>query len=195
MAGWHHRLNDHEFEQALGLGGGQGSLVCCRPWGCKELDTTEQPNWTDETEIQREHHMHTAAESARQTLRNAKDGWPRQEARRAAWARRSPGTLRGHQPRWCPDATLLGSGTGGTSVAVNHPVYAVCCSSPWKLRLIKHNRPSQHKALCSEDKTVTATYELMGSYLWTPYIGTTSARLITFCVSYRRNMLKRTSPP
>ena len=40
MVGWHHRLNGHEFEQALGDGEGQGSLVCCSPWGCKELDTT-----------------------------------------------------------------------------------------------------------------------------------------------------------
>ena len=32
MAGWHHRLDGHEFEQALGVGDGQGSLVCCSPW-------------------------------------------------------------------------------------------------------------------------------------------------------------------
>ena len=37
---WHHRLNGHEFEQTLD-GEGQGSLVCCNPWGCKESDTTE----------------------------------------------------------------------------------------------------------------------------------------------------------
>ena len=42
MAGWHHRLNGHEFEQALGDGEGQGRLVCCNPWGRKESDTTEQ---------------------------------------------------------------------------------------------------------------------------------------------------------
>ena len=41
MVGWHHRLNGHEFEQAPGVGDGQGSLVCCSPWGLKELDTTE----------------------------------------------------------------------------------------------------------------------------------------------------------
>ena len=40
--GWHYQLNGHEFEQALGGGEGQGSLVCCSPWGCKELDRTEQ---------------------------------------------------------------------------------------------------------------------------------------------------------
>ena len=44
MVGWHHRLNGHEFEQAPGFGDGQGSLVCCSPWGHKELDTTEQLN-------------------------------------------------------------------------------------------------------------------------------------------------------
>ena len=32
MVKWHHRLDGHEFEQALGVGDGQGSLVCCRPW-------------------------------------------------------------------------------------------------------------------------------------------------------------------
>ena len=44
MVGWHHRLNRHEFKQALGVGDGQGSLVCCSPWGCKESDTTEWLN-------------------------------------------------------------------------------------------------------------------------------------------------------
>jgi len=44
MVGWHHQLNGHEFEQALGDGEGQGSLACCSPWGCKELDTTERLN-------------------------------------------------------------------------------------------------------------------------------------------------------
>ena len=42
MVGWHHRHNGHEFEQALGVGDGQGSLVCCSPWGREESDTTEQ---------------------------------------------------------------------------------------------------------------------------------------------------------
>ena len=36
MAGWHHQLDGHEFEQALAVGDGQGSLVCCSPWDCKE---------------------------------------------------------------------------------------------------------------------------------------------------------------
>ena len=41
MVGWHHQLDGHEFEQALGVGDGQGGLACCSPWGHKELDTTE----------------------------------------------------------------------------------------------------------------------------------------------------------
>ena len=44
MIGWHHWLNGQEFEQAPGLGDEQGSLACCNPWGCKELDTTERLN-------------------------------------------------------------------------------------------------------------------------------------------------------
>ena len=44
MIGWHHWLNGHEFEQTLGDSEGQGSLVCCSPWGCKESDTTEWLN-------------------------------------------------------------------------------------------------------------------------------------------------------
>ena len=44
MVGWHHQLNRHEFEQAPGVGDGQGSLVCCSPFGRKELDMTEQLN-------------------------------------------------------------------------------------------------------------------------------------------------------
>ena len=49
MAGWHHWLNGHEFEQAPGVADGQGSLLCCSPWGHKELDMTEWLNWTDKS--------------------------------------------------------------------------------------------------------------------------------------------------
>ena len=45
MVGWHHRLNGNESEQSPGVGDGQGSLVCCSPWGHKESDMTEQMNW------------------------------------------------------------------------------------------------------------------------------------------------------
>ena len=44
MIEWHHQFNGHEFEQALGVGEGQGGLVCCSPWGHKESDMTEQLN-------------------------------------------------------------------------------------------------------------------------------------------------------
>ena len=44
MVGWHHRLDGREFEQAPGVGDGPGSLVCCSPWGCKELGMTERLN-------------------------------------------------------------------------------------------------------------------------------------------------------
>ena len=46
MAGWHHRLNGHEFEWTPGVGDGQGGLECYNSWGRKESDTTERLNWT-----------------------------------------------------------------------------------------------------------------------------------------------------
>ena len=47
MVGWHHWLDGHEFEQAPGVGDGQGSLVCYSPWGHKESDTIESLNRTE----------------------------------------------------------------------------------------------------------------------------------------------------
>ena len=44
MVGWHHQLDGHESEQALGVGDGQGSLACYSPWGHKESDMTQQMN-------------------------------------------------------------------------------------------------------------------------------------------------------
>ena len=44
IVGWHHRLNGHEFEQARAVGDGEGSLVCCSPWGYKKPNRTEQLN-------------------------------------------------------------------------------------------------------------------------------------------------------
>ena len=53
MAGWHHQLDGHEFEQALGVGDRQGGMACCSPWDRKELDMTERLNST-------EHHFLTS---------------------------------------------------------------------------------------------------------------------------------------
>ena len=53
MVGWHHWLDSHEFEQALGVGDGQGSLACCSPWGHKELDMTEWLNWSEHSLLTR----------------------------------------------------------------------------------------------------------------------------------------------
>ena len=44
MVEWHHRLDEYEFEQDLGVGDGQGGLECCDSWGHKESDTTERLN-------------------------------------------------------------------------------------------------------------------------------------------------------
>ena len=48
MVGWHHWLNGHEFEQALGVGDGQWRLLCYSPCDCKESDKTERLNWTEQ---------------------------------------------------------------------------------------------------------------------------------------------------
>ena len=48
---WHHCLNGHEFEQTQGDTERQGSLLCCSPWGRKELDTTEWLNWTEDDKL------------------------------------------------------------------------------------------------------------------------------------------------
>ena len=47
MVGWHHRLNGHGFAWTPGVGDGQGGLVCCDSWGCKESDTNEWLNWIE----------------------------------------------------------------------------------------------------------------------------------------------------
>ena len=47
MVGWHHLFDGHEFGLVPGFGDGQGSLACCSPWGCKELDMTERLNLTE----------------------------------------------------------------------------------------------------------------------------------------------------
>ena len=47
MVCWHLLLDGCEFEQTSGVGDGQGSLVCCTPWNCKDSEMTEQLNWTE----------------------------------------------------------------------------------------------------------------------------------------------------
>ena len=53
MAGWHHRLDAHEFGWTLGAGDGQGGLVCWDSWGCKKLATSERLNWTELSSLRR----------------------------------------------------------------------------------------------------------------------------------------------
>ena len=52
MVGWHHQLYGHEFEQALGVADGQGSLACCSPWSYKESGMTERQNWTELNDLE-----------------------------------------------------------------------------------------------------------------------------------------------
>ena len=58
-AGWHHQLDGREFEWTPGVGDGQGGLACCDSWGCKESDTTEGLNWTEEKwgKGKKDHHI------------------------------------------------------------------------------------------------------------------------------------------
>ena len=72
MIGWHHRLNGHEIEKALGVGDGQGRLACCSPWGHKESNTTEQLNWT-EVIFHRKEEQETGKRNKR------RKGWRRNE--------------------------------------------------------------------------------------------------------------------
>ena len=51
IVGWHHQLDGHASDQALGVGDGQGSLACCSPWGRKESDTTKRLNLTEHSII------------------------------------------------------------------------------------------------------------------------------------------------
>ena len=53
MVVWHHQLNGHGFGWTPGVGDGQGGLACWSPWGCKESDTTEQLNWTEQRPAKR----------------------------------------------------------------------------------------------------------------------------------------------
>ena len=58
MVGWHHRLDGHESEQALGDGEGQGRLACCSPWGRRELDVIGQLNNSNTTVHCQHYYLH-----------------------------------------------------------------------------------------------------------------------------------------
>ena len=58
MAGWHHWLDESEFEQAPGVGDGQEGLACCRPWDHKESDVTEWLNWTESLQLSSFQYIH-----------------------------------------------------------------------------------------------------------------------------------------
>ena len=58
IVGWHHWCDGQEFEQAPGVGDGQGSLECYSPWDCKESETTERLNWTGWNLYSISHHSH-----------------------------------------------------------------------------------------------------------------------------------------
>ena len=57
MVGWHHQLNGHEFEQAPGVGDGQGSLACCSPRGHEQSDTTELKPVTCISSLKSHHYL------------------------------------------------------------------------------------------------------------------------------------------
>ena len=80
MVGWHHQLNGHEFEQALGVGDGQGGLVCCSPWGHKELDITDQVNWTDGSSVLKKTNPEYSSEGLLLKLKLQYLGHPMQRA-------------------------------------------------------------------------------------------------------------------
>ena len=65
MVGWHHWLNGHGFGWTPGVGDGRGGLVCCGSWGRKELDTTEQLNWTELNQALRRSYLCTESTGTR----------------------------------------------------------------------------------------------------------------------------------
>ena len=72
MVGQHHSLSGHKFEQTPGDGEGQGSLVCCSPWGCKELDMTE---WLNHNNVSTSH-LRSFERPVKQTVKAISDTLP-----------------------------------------------------------------------------------------------------------------------
>ena len=123
MVGWHHQLDGCEFEQALEVGDGQGSLVCCSPWGHKELNTTEWLNWSELMLKLKFHYfglLIRRTDSFEKTLTLGKI----ESGRRRGWQDEMVGWhhwLYGHESE-----QALGVGNGQGSL--------VCCS-PWHPRV------------------------------------------------------------
>ena len=93
MVGWHHQLDGHEFEQALGVCDCQGSLACCNPWGHKELDMTEQLNWTERSIPSRENRKCKVLEISKRLGHSRKRGWSIMNGREwTIWSQEEIGT-------------------------------------------------------------------------------------------------------
>ena len=100
MAGWHHWLNGHEFEQALGVGAGEGSLACCSPWGHKESDMSWQLNKVGEITS----HLSEFLLSTGQEVTNAGEGVEK----------RVPSCTVGGNVDWCSHCGEQGGGSSKT---------------------------------------------------------------------------------
>ena len=98
MVGWHHRLNGHEFEQALGGGDGQGGLGCCGPWGHRESDLIKRLNNNGNSYIQSENRARSYL------VIEVSEAEKMQSQRGERGHRRSVTAQRHHHPR--PGATV-----------------------------------------------------------------------------------------
>ena len=79
MVGWHHPLYGHEFEEALGVGDGQGGLGCCSPWCHKGSDMTERLNWLNLGQCACQKQLHTtpwwSSEKWQELLQDSMASW------------------------------------------------------------------------------------------------------------------------
>ena len=127
MVGWHHRLNGHEFEQAPGDGEEQGGLVCCSPWGHKELDTTEQLNmFSMDTRP-----WHLTYESSKMSLQMEQDTL----FLRTLWSRFHSGAGSQRQPQ-CPNHTEHSTLSFAISEAKICAIFFAKCRTKWQMDLI-----------------------------------------------------------
>ena len=105
MVGWHHRLDGHEFEQALGVGDEQGSLVCCSPWGCNLINLCSEniltSGWISCVMIQK-HILSSKFFNTGQKLKNKGVGVEKAEkSGDQAGQRPCPQRSCGFQIKWC----------------------------------------------------------------------------------------------